>query len=512
MHWLPMQPRRALLSVWDKRGITEFAAALAELGVELIASEGTGATLRAAGIPVRSLGELLGATELLDGRVKTLHPLLHAAILARRDRPEHLQQLEQLGIAPIELVVVNFYPFQAMERSGAALPELLEFIDIGGPALVRAAAKNYPWVAVVTSPRQYEEVIAELRQHGSLSEELRRRYAAEAFALTAAYDAAIARALSTEPFPPQWSVSLPQVQRLRYGENPHQQGCLYGDAFGELFEQLHGKELSYNNVLDLDAAVRLIRDFPEPTVAILKHTTPCGVGSAAALEHAWEKALATDPVSAFGGIVVTNRAVTRALAERLSELFLELIVAPEFAEDALEVLQRKRNLRLLRYRAELLARADALEFRSILGGALVQSPDIAVLPPEGWRVVTHRAPTEQEAAALEFAWRVVKHAKSNAVVFAAPDRTLAIGCGQPSRVDAVRVAIRKAADVGISLEGSVIASDAFFPFPDALQEAIHAGITAAVQPGGSVRDALVIETANAAGIAMVFTGMRHFRH
>jgi phosphoribosylaminoimidazolecarboxamide formyltransferase/IMP cyclohydrolase len=385
MHWLPMQPRRALLSVWDKRGITEFAAALAELGVELIASEGTGATLRAAGIPVRSLGELLGATELLDGRVKTLHPLLHAAILARRDRPEHLQQLEQLGIAPIELVVVNFYPFQAMERSGAALPELLEFIDIGGPALVRAAAKNYPWVAVVTSPRQYEEVIAELRQHGSLSEELRRRYAAEAFALTAAYDAAIARALSTEPFPPQWSVSLPQVQRLRYGENPHQQGCLYGDAFGELFEQLHGKELSYNNVLDLDAAVRLIRDFPEPTVAILKHTTPCGVGSAPALEHAWEKALATDPVSAFGGIVVTNRAITRALAERLSELFLELIVAPEFAEDALEVLQRKRNLRLLRYRAELLARADALEFRSILGGALVQSPDIAVLPPEGWR-------------------------------------------------------------------------------------------------------------------------------
>jgi len=498
--------------VWDKAGLREFARALRDHGVQLLASDGTGAFLRAEGLPVQTVSELTGFPPILDGRVKTLHPLLHAAILARRDQPEHLAQLQRLGIEPIDLVVVGFYPFEQVRQRSGDLAALLEFIDIGGPALVRAAAKNFPWVTVLVRPEQYGEFLALLRR-GEIPEEFRRRCAAEAFARASAYDAAIAAALAAgQEELHWWSRSYTLVQRLRYGENPHQSGWLYGEGFRQCFRQLHGKELSYTNVLDLDAAVRLILEFERPTIGILKHTTPCGVGSDDDLVAAWEKALAADPISPFGGIVVVNREVTPELARRLSELFLELVIAPAFAEEAIELLRRKKNLRLLTYDAGAIRELLHEEFRSVLGGVVVQSPDTALLPPGSWRVVTRRLPTPEEEAALRFAWRVVKHVKSNAIVFARADQTVAIGGGQPSRLDAVRVAIRKARDVGVVLTDTVVASDAFFPFPDALQEAVAAGATAVIQPGGSVRDAEVIAAADALGVAMVFTGMRHFRH
>lgn len=507
-----MSIRRAFLSVWDKTGLVDFARSLHAHGVQLLASDGTGALIREAGLPVQTVSELTGFPPILDGRVKTLHPLLHAAILARRDIEEHCAQLQRLGIEPIDLVVVNFYPFKQAWQSGSSGAELLELIDIGGPALVRAAAKNFPWVTVLVSPEQYEEFLSFLQQ-GEIPEEYRRRCAAEAFARVSAYDATIASVLAPrEDAPLLWHRSYRIVQRLRYGENPHQSGWLYGEDFRRCFRQLHGKELSYTNILDLEAAVRLILEFDQPTVGILKHTTPCGVGSDADLVAAWEKALATDPVSPFGGIVVVNREVTAELAQRLSELFLELIIAPGFAQEARELLCRKKNLRLLTYDWEAVREGLREEFRSVIGGMLVQSPDTVLLPPEGWRVVTRRLPTPEEEVALQFAWRVVKHVKSNAIVFARADRTVALGGGQTSRLDAVRVAIWKARELGIPLAGTVVASDAFFPFPDALQEAVATGATAVVQPGGSIRDAEVIAAADALGVAMVFTGMRHFRH
>jgi len=489
----------------------EFARGLREHGVELVASDGTAHVLQQAGIAVQAVSELTGFPPVLGGRVKTLHPLLHAAILARRDVPEQMEQLRRLGVEPIDVVVVTFYPFEHAAGLQAELTQLLEFIDIGGPALVRAAAKNFPWVTVLVDPGQYGEFLEVLCQLGEIPEEFRRRCAAEAFARTAAYDATIAATLSADA-PPLWLRSFPLVQQLRYGENPHQRGWLFGEGFRRCFRQLHGKELSYNNVLDADAAVRLILEFEEPTVAILKHTTPCGVGSAASLELAWQKALATDPVSPFGGIVVVNRSLPPELAEQLAGVFLELVLAPEFSDEALQILQRKRNLRLLLYDEAAIREQWQEDFRSVLGAVLVQTPDKTLLPEEGWKVVTRREPTAEEVAALRFAWRVVKHVKSNAVVFATEDRTVAIGGGQPSRLDAVRVAIRKAYDVGISLRGTVVASDAFFPFPDALVEAITAGATAVIQPGGSIRDEEVIAAADAHGVAMVFTQMRHFRH
>ncbi|MCS7176338.1 MAG: bifunctional phosphoribosylaminoimidazolecarboxamide formyltransferase/IMP cyclohydrolase [Candidatus Kapabacteria bacterium] len=509
-----MKVRRALLSAWRKDELVEFARQLSQLGVELLASDGTAQVLRSAGIPVQAVSELTGFPPILDGRVKTLHPLIHAALLARRDVPEHMEQLRRFGVEPIDLVAVDFYPFEQALDSSELDAGMLELIDIGGPALVRAAAKNYPWVTVVVQPAQYGEVIALLREHGEVPESVRRRYAAEAFARTAAYDATVAAALRADGDTPQWWVQvLPLAQELRYGENPHQRGWLYGSDYGRCFQQLHGKELSYNNVLDADAAVRLILEFEAPTVAILKHTAPCGVGSDEDLVKAWEKAWASDPISPFGGVVVVNRPLGAELAERLASVFLEQVLAPDFSEEALALLQRKRNLRLLRYNEPLLRQQWEQDFRSILGGVLVQTSDVAVpLRTEEWQVVTQREPTPAEWEALRFAWRVVKHVKSNAIVFAGPDRTLAIGGGQPSRLDAVRVAVRKARESGPSLSGSVVASDAFFPFPDAVEEAIAAGATAVVQPGGSVRDAEVIAAADAHGVAMVFTGTRHFRH
>ncbi len=507
-----MSLRRAFLSAWDKTALVDFARGLLDAGVELLASDGTAEFLQKAGLPVQPLSQLTGFPPIAGGRVKTLHPLLHAAILARRDIPQHTEELRQLGMEPIDLVAVSFYPFVEAVRSGKEGLELLEFIDIGGPALVRAAAKNYPWVTVVVKPQQYSEVLTLLREQGDIPAEVRRRYAAEAFAATAAYDAAVAAALGRGDTPSVWAYAAPLVQPLRYGENPHQQGWLFGEGYRQCLEQLHGKELSYNNILDADAALRLIMEFEAPTIAILKHTVPCGVGSAEELGAAWEKALAADPISPFGGVVVANRPITAEVAERLSALFLELVLAPEFSEDALAVLRRKKNLRLLRYDADAVRRWWRIDFRSVLGGVLVQTPDTALLPAEGWRVVTRRAPTREEEEALAFAWRVVKHVKSNAVVFATADRTMAIGGGQTSRLDAVRVAIRKAREVGVELAGTVVASDAFFPFPDALEEAIAAGAVAVIQPGGSVRDADVIAAADAHGVAMVFTGMRHFRH
>ncbi len=505
-----MRPRRAFLSLWDKSSAVEFARQLQECGLEVIASDGTAQVLREAGLSVQAVSEMTGFPPLLGGRVKTLHPFLHAAILARRDVPEDRQQLEQLGVEPIDVVAVTFYPFDEGVRSSTALAQLLEFIDIGGPALVRAAAKNFPWVTVLVDPAQYELFLNLLRQRGEIPEEFRRRCAAEAFARTAAYDALIARTLAGDR-PPFWLYQAPLLYELRYGENPHQRGWLFGEGFSQCFRQLHGKELSYNNVLDADAAVRLIVDFDAPTVAILKHTTPCGVGSGSSLVEAWQKALATDPVSPFGGVVVVNRPVTAELAEFLAALFLELVLAPSFTEEALERLQRKKQLRLLTYDAAAIRRWWVEDARSVLGGMLVQTPNTAVLPQQ-WEVVSQREPTPEEVAALQFAWRVVKHVKSNAIVFARADRTVAIGGGQPSRLDAVRVAVRKAAESGQVLAGTAVASDAFFPFPDALQEAIAAGATAVIQPGGSIRDREVIAAADACGVAMVFTHLRHFRH
>lgn len=506
-----MRPQRAFLSLWDKTGAVEFARQLQRAGVELLASDGTAHALREAGLPVQSLSAVTGFPPAMGGRIKTLHPLLHAAILARRDVPEDWQQLERFGIEPIDVVVVTFYPFEEAVRSSAALTQLLEFIDIGGPALVRAAAKNFPWVTVLVDPSQYEPFLSLLQQQGQIPEEFRRRCAAEAFARTAAYDALIATTLAGDR-PPLWLRHISLVQELRYGENPHQRGWLFGHGFRECFQQLHGKELSYNNVLDADAAVRLILDFEEPTLAILKHTTPCGVGSAASLEEAWQKALATDPISPFGGVVVVNRPVTPELAESLRTLFLELVLAPAFTEEALELLRGKKQLRLLVYDAAAVRRWWSEDIRGVCGGIVVQTPNTAVLPDHGWEVVSQREPTPEEAAALRFAWRVVKHVKSNAIVFATADRTLAIGGGQPSRLDAVRVAVRKACEGGLRLEGAAVASDAFFPFPDALEEAIAAGARAVIQPGGSIRDREVIAAADAHGVAMVFTRLRHFRH
>ncbi len=516
--------RRALLSVSDKTGLVDFARGLAELGIELVASGGTAAALREAGLPVVEVARLTSSPEMLGGRVKTLHPRVHGGILARRDHEGDRGDVRREEIPLIDLVVVNLYPFEeTVARPGVSREEAVEQIDIGGPSMIRSAAKNHAFVGVVTDPADYEPVLRELREEGGcLSEETRRRLARKAFARTAAYDRAIAGWLegadagdeaAGEPFPERLEVDLGRAARLRYGENPHQAGALYG-RFLEIARPLHGKELSYNNVVDVQAALQLILDFDPgegAVVAILKHNTPCGVGRGATPAEAWERAFATDPDSPFGGIVVSNRPFDLPLAEAVDEIFTEVLVAPRFEPDALERLRRKRNRRLLEVSFGALDR-EQLEWRRVFGGLLVQEPDLSVEGAAQSRVVTARKPDEEELRALDFGWRVAKHVKSNAVVFAAADRTLAIGGGATSRVDAVLGAREKARRVGIDLRGSALASDAFFPFPDGLEAAAEAGATACIQPGGSTRDALVIEAADRLGVAMVFTGVRHFRH
>ncbi|NJK79571.1 MAG: bifunctional phosphoribosylaminoimidazolecarboxamide formyltransferase/IMP cyclohydrolase [Chloroflexaceae bacterium] len=509
---------RALISVSDKQHVVTLAQALTALNIELVSTGNTQRLLTEHGLSVRSVSDLTGFPEMLDGRVKTLHPAIHGAILARRDLDTHLQQLTEHAIAPIDIVVVNLYPFaQTIARPDVLLQQALEQIDIGGVALVRAAAKNFPAVLPLVNPADYAEVIAAL-ETGAVPMQLRQRLAARAFAHTAAYDAAIATYLhdAADVFPATLTLGWEQAQMLRYGENPHQRGALYGRFF-DYFEHLHGKELSYTNVLDISAAQGLIEDFPAvatgagTTLAILKHTNPCGVGTAATLAEAWHKALATDPLSPFGGVIVLNAPCDLELAQAIDAIFSEIILAPDFAAEAFDLLQKKKNRRLIRVRQPITQQGRLL-VQSVPGGVLVQEADAAPLEEEHCKVVTERAPTDDEIRALRFAWRVVKHVKSNAIVYATTDRTLGIGAGQMSRVDSSRLAVWKAQQAGLSLQGSVVASDALFPFADGVEAAIEAGATAIIQPGGSLRDEEVIAAANRAGAAMLFTGRRHFWH
>ena len=513
---------RALISVSDKAGLVPLAQALAGHGVHILSTGGSAAALRAAGIAVTDVSDHTGFPEILDGRVKTLVPQIHGGLLGRRDLPAHVAQMAEHGIAPIDLLVCNLYPFEAAAASGASRDEVVENIDIGGPALIRAAAKNHDSVAVITESSQYDELIAALP---ATTLALRRRLAAAAYARTAAYDAAIAAWFAGqqgEAFPARIAFAGTRRQMLRYGENPHQQAALYasGDRPGVASaRQVQGKELSFNNLSDTDAALECVAEFAEPSVVIVKHANPCGAASAASLAEAWDAALRCDPVSAFGGIVAVNRTLDGAAAERMAAIFTEVIVAPDADADALAILSRKKALRLLLTGGLPDPAAPGLQVRSLAGGLLVQTRDAGRVAPGDLRVVTERAPSEAELADLLFAFRVCKHVKSNAIVFARGGATVGVGAGQMSRVDSARLAswkgqaAAKAAGVPGSLtQGSVAASDAFFPFADGLEALIAAGATAVAQPGGSVRDAQVIAAADEAGIAMVFTGMRHFRH
>ena len=497
------------------------AQSLAAAGVEIISTGGTAKALREAGLKVTDLSVYTGFPEMLDGRVKTLHPKVHGGLLYLRGNASHEAAIRAQGIDPIDLVVVNLYPFeQTVARPNVSLPEAIENIDIGGPSMLRSAAKNHESVTVVVDPADYEVVGEQIKLTGRTTLELRRKLAAKVFARTAAYDAAIAghlgQAFETAPpasLPASLRVQAPLVQSLRYGENPHQRAALYG-AFPDYFQQLHGKELSYNNILDLTAAASLIAEFAAdpPTLAILKHTNPCGLGQGASLREAWDNALATDRQAPFGGIIATNCALDPACAEAIAGIFSEVIVAPDFTVEALGVLQRKKNLRLLKTLKSPLT-AQPWDVRSVGADSFLwQERDLKLTTAESLKFVTRRRPTEAELKAMLFGWRVVKHVKSNAIVYAAADRTLGIGAGQMSRVDASRIAAWKAGEAGLSLKGSVVCSDAFFPFPDGLIAAAAAGATAAIQPGGSVRDSEVIAAADERDVAMAFTGARHFRH
>ncbi len=509
---------KALLSVYDKSGVVEFGRQLAASGFELISTGGTHSTLsQEGGLPVRQVSDVTGSPEILDGRVKTLHPTIYGGLLARRDSQDHLDELAKHGMDLINLVAVNLYPFvDTITRPGATLDDALENIDIGGPAMLRAAAKNFPSVAVVVDPNDYEWV-GEKLANGGLSLDDRRGLAAKAFRHVATYDAAVTGYLTgtanaDDPLTPDLAIGLRQVSKLRYGENPHQQGALYVPAGGSSGgiangRQLHGRELSYNNLMDADAAWRVVSDFAESTVAVIKHANPCGLASHADQTEAYRRAFEGDTVSAFGGIVGFNRTVTAASAEAMGPVFYEVVVAPGYEPEALEILQKKRNLRILA--VDQGQGGLAYDIRPITGGLLVQTPDAIDEDPAAWEAVTKRKPTEGELSDLAFAWKAGKHIKSNAIVFA-KDRTLVgMGAGQPNRVVSVHLSVRIA---GEKSQGAVLASDAFFPFPDNIDLAAEAGIAAIVQPGGSIRDDEVIEAANKYGIAMVFTGVRHFRH
>lgn len=511
--------QRALLSVSDKTGLVELARTLVAAGVELLSTGGTAKALREAGLPVKDISEFTGFPEMLDGRVKTLHPKVHGGLLYLREHPEHEATVKAHGIAPIDLVVVNLYPFEAtVAKPGVSLHEAVENIDIGGPSMLRSAAKNHESVTVVVDPADYAVVAEQIRSQGGTTLDLRRKLAAKVYARTAAYDAAIAAHLTrefsggAEPLP-ALAVSAPLVQALRYGENPHQKAALYG-KFPEYFTQLHGKELSYNNILDLTAAAALLAEFAgeSPTLAILKHTNPCGVGQGTDLRTAWALAYATDKQAPFGGIIAVNAVLDLACAQAIAEIFSEVIIAPDFAPDALALLQQKKNLRLLRIKKDPTATAP-FDLRSVGAESyLLQERDLKLTSASELKVVTQRAPSPAELQAMLFGWRVVKHLKSNAILYAGSDRTLGVGAGQMSRVDSSRIAVWKAGEAKLSLAGSVVCSDAFFPFPDGLIAAAEAGATAAIQPGGSMRDAEVIKAADERGLAMVFTGHRHFRH
>ncbi len=515
---------RALLSVFDKTGVIELARSLVDLGFDIVSTGGTLQQLSAAGVKATAVANITRFPELLDGRVKTLHPRIHAGLLARRDDASHLDQLAAHGIEPIDLVVANLYPFgETVQDPRVALEEAVEQIDIGGPAMIRAAAKNFAGVIIITDPGDYPEIIRELRA-GDVSAERRRALAAKAFAHVSTYDAVVAQYLrggdgEQTPFPDEFSLAGRRVRHLRYGENAHQRAAAYrrlgaGQAEPGVLEadQLAGKELSFNNLLDADAAWGVVRGHSAPTVAIVKHTIPCGLACRDALAEAFAAALAGDPVSAFGGVVALNRPVDDETAQRLAETFFEVIVAPGFSMPAREILGRRKLLRLLQMPESALetsARRRSWDIRPITGGFLVQDDDLEPDDSSTWRVVTERSPTDAEWADLRFAWEAVRHVKSNGIVLVKHRALIGVGSGQPNRLESVRIATRRA---GENAQGAALASDAFFPFADGLEAASAAGVTAAVQPGGSVRDEEVLQAANAAGMAMVFTGKRHFRH
>jgi phosphoribosylaminoimidazolecarboxamide formyltransferase / IMP cyclohydrolase len=519
---------RALISVYDKTGIADFARELASLGIEIVSTGGTAKLLRDAGIAVRDVSELTGWPEMLGGRVKTLHPKVHGGILFQRGKAEDRKQVGEHEIGPIDLVVVNLYPFsETAAKPGVTAEELVENIDIGGPAMVRSAAKNFQSVGVVTDPCDYPGIARELRDTRELSLATRLGLARKAYARTARYDGEIATELERlaasgnvsigplEKLPERMQIALERKQAMRYGENPHQAAALYVPAGRPAAglagaRQLQGKELSYNNLVDLDAAAALVSEFRGPAVVIIKHNNPCGAGEQESLREAYLKALACDPVSAYGGVMAFNRAIDAATAEEVAKLFVECIVAPDYEPGALERFSTKKNLRLLEMPGS--AAPAGLALKQISGGMLVQEPDRHELSEADLKVATERAPTDAERRALLFGWKVAKHVKSNAIVFAREGQTVGVGAGQMSRVDSVKIAVIKAATAGLPLAGSVVASDAFFPFPDGVEEAGKAGATAVIQPGGSVNDKDVIAAANKLGMAMVFTGVRHFRH
>lgn len=512
---------RALISVSDKTGIVEFAAGLAKAGIEIISTGGTKRLLEQNGVPVIGISEVTGFPEILDGRVKTLHPAVHSGLLAVRDNSEHQRQLQELNLGYIDMVVVNLYPFaETIAKPDVTYEDAIENIDIGGPTMLRSAAKNHAYVTVVVDAADYETVLAEIKQSGDTTLEMRKRLAAKVFRHTAAYDALIADYLTRqvgEAFPEKYTVTYEKVQELRYGENPHQKAAFYRKPLAEAgnittAEQLHGKELSYNNINDANAALQIVKEFQEPAMVAVKHMNPCGVGIGSTILEAYEKAYEADPVSIFGGIIAANREIDGETAKRMHEIFLEIVIAPSFTDEALEILTQKKNIRLLRLGDVFTAEHAAASYHnitSIEGGMLVQDNDHLQLDPDSLQVVTERAPSEEELKQLSFGWKVVKHVKSNAIVLVKDNMTIGVGAGQMNRVGAAGIAINQA---GEKARGSVLASDAFFPMSDTVELAAKAGITAIIQPGGSIKDQESIDAANKHGIAMVFTGVRHFKH
>lgn len=512
--------KRALISVSDKTGVVEFGKALKELGYEIISSSGTAKHLRENGVEVIEVSQITGFPEILDGRVKTLHPKIHGGLLALRDNPEHLRQLKENDIKPIDIVAINLYPFEKTVKKGADLEDIVENIDIGGPAMVRASAKNYKFVTIITDPSDYEKVILELKQNKEVSLSTKKYLSVKAFRHTAFYDSIVFSVLAEkfdvrEDFPTEISIPLRKLSQLRYGENPHQKACLYINPLEENglstsnWQILHGKEMSYNNYLDADSALNLIKEFEEPACVIVKHNNPCGVSVESDILSAYKKALSTDPKSAFGGIVAVNRTVDKNLAENLTEIFLEVVLAPDFAQEAFEILKTKKNLRIIKV-LNFEKPALGKDYKRVSGGLLIQDRDKELY--EKLEVKTKLYPTQEQIEDMIFAYKVVKHLKSNAVVIVKDKATLGIGTGQTSRVDSLETAVKKAKEFGFNLEGSVLASEAFFPFRDSIDFAAKYGIKAIIQPGGSIRDQEVIDACDEYGIAMIFTGMRHFKH
>ena len=509
--------KRALVSVSDKTNLVPFVSSLVELGYEIISTGGTKKALEAAGIKTIGISEVTDFPEIMDGRVKTLHPKVHGALLCVRDNPDHVRQIEDLGIQYIDLVCVNLYPFkETVQKPGVSHEEIIENIDIGGPSMLRSASKNYKFIPVLCDPSDYDAIVKELRENGETYLTTREYLAAKVFRHTASYDTMIASYLTErtgEKYPEKFTITFDKVQELRYGENPHQSAAFYKGMNPQYSlanaKQLHGKELSYNNIQDGNAAIEILKDFEgQPAVVGLKHMNPCGVGIGKTIEEAWDKAYEADPVSIFGGIVAFNEPIHASVAEKLSKIFLEIIIAPAFDEDAFEILSKKKNIRLMQLDTSLEVNAK-YKVTNVNDGLLVQDIDDHKITAEDLRCVTNRKPTEEELEQLLFAWKVVKHVKSTAIVLVKDNMTIGVGAGQMNRVGAAKIAIEQA---GEKAKGSIMSSDAFFPMPDTVEEAVKAGVTAIIQPGGSIKDQLSIDVCNEHGIAMVYTGVRHFKH